>query len=498
MQKQDFKPNLLERALMFVSPPAALKRYTSRMLFGQLEKRFYDAASNTRRTDGWRTPATSGKSEVANAIHRLRNRARDLERNNSDSKKAIRAIVTNTIGTGIRPTPRSKKGAKESLKNAWANWAETNECDFDGQMTFYGLQRLIMQSISVSGETIILKKINKDKKATIPFQIQVIEPDYIDDRMLYQRLPNGSVVMNGVQYDKDGRLEGYWLYRSHPGDPYVVSVASDFYPVRDVIHIFFKERPGQHRGVPFGACSFIRSRDLDVFEDAEMIKQQISACMAAFITNGSDNTLAGMPNTATPTGPNIERLEPGTVQRLAYGEQITFSNPPTKEGYAEYVKTQKRGIASGYGTTYEAMTGDLSNVNFSSGRMGWLEFHREIVDWQENMLIPMLCHRVWDWFIDGCIIQGIVRNREAAQWTAPRREMIDPVKETSGLSLLVRNGFKSAPEVIRSLGYEPDDVLAEMQEWNKKTDDAKLQLDSNPAYDKTKVKPEINDAELSS
>jgi capsid protein len=58
-----------------------------------------------------------------------------------------------------------------------------------------------------------------------------------------------------------------------------------------VAHVFDKKRPGQIRGVTFLHPVMIRLRDLDIFQDASLRKQQISACFSAFIYNSTGDTL---------------------------------------------------------------------------------------------------------------------------------------------------------------------------------------------------------------
>jgi capsid protein len=135
-----------------------------------------------------------------------------------------------------------------------------------------------------------------------------------------------------------------------------------------------------------------------------------------------------------------------------------------------------RAIASSYGVTYEVLTGDLSNVNFSSGRMGWIEMQRQISDWQENVLIPA-CDKMWKWFCDGANLKGeISENYIPVSWTPPRREMIDPVKEIKGMSEEVRNGFTSWSDAVTSRGWDANELINELAREAKLFDDFKLML----------------------
>ena len=62
----------------------------------------------------------------------------------------------------------------------------------------------------------------------------------------------------------------------------------------------------------------------------------------------------------------------------------------------------------------------------------------------------------------------------------PAHSMIDPVKDGEALKREVRSGFKSWGEAVRELGRDPETVLEEVAEWNRKFDDAKVSFDSDP------------------
>jgi len=138
-------------------------------------------------------------------------------------------------------------------------------------------------------------------------------------------------------------------------------------------------------------------------------------------------------------------------------------------------------VASVLGITYEALTSDYSQVNFSSARMAWLEFQRTIDVWRWHMLIPQACSGVWNWFLEAAAVAGEYDGKGiSVEWTAPRREMIDPVSETKATVSQIRAGLKSLSEAVRESGYEPDDTFDEIEKDNKAIDEKSLVLDSDP------------------
>jgi capsid protein len=159
---------------------------------------------------------------------------------------------------------------------------------------------------------------------------------------------------------------------------------------------------------------------------------------------------------------------------------VTFGTPPSVGGHADYVKSVLRAIAIGYDLTYEALTGDLSNVNFSSGRMGRLDLKQIVKGYQDNLLIPQFCQPVWNWFIEACALVGEKTDGVTVEWTAPRWEYLDPVKEANGNAIQVRNGEKTLPQLIKETGRDPKQHVQEISEFNKLLDELGVQLDSDP------------------
>lgn len=471
--------NFIDNIISVFNPQAALKRQRARMVMDILsdQKRKFDAAGRGRRTNGWPITDGSANTEMALSLVTLRARARDMVRNNSYAQSSIKKIVNNTVGTGILPQPVDTNSARvKKFKKLWREWAETKACDFNGKLTFYGIQRLVMRAVAESGEAIILKR----RTGKFKLQLQVLEGDYLDHSKDMKQIAGGGRITQGVEYDKDDQIVAYWIFDGHPGE--WGNYSSSRRPADDVIHVYELLRPGQARGIPFGISSLLRLKDYDDYEDAEVVRQKIAACFAAFVQD-ADPSLS----TGDTEADMLEKLEPGVIEHLPPGKTIEFASPPTTNNYDNFSRKILQGIAQGYGITYEAMTGDLSNVNFSSGRMGWLEMSRQIQDWQYHMLIPQFCDQALEWFMEVSTIgRGFSQGDMYVTWTPPRREMIDPAKETTAIKDQIRTGIKSWAEAVREQGFDPDEMIEEIKAYNAKLDAAKIILESDARQD---IKP---------
>jgi capsid protein len=145
--------NFLDRAIGLVAPGTALRRAQARAGLAMLA-RSYEGARIGRRTDGWVVAGTSANAEIGTAIARLRERTRDLVRNNPYAAKAVQAVVSNLVGTGIMPRARGVDAVvNDQADTLWARFAEA--CDADGLTDFSGLQALIVRTLVESGECLV-------------------------------------------------------------------------------------------------------------------------------------------------------------------------------------------------------------------------------------------------------------------------------------------------------------------------------------------------------
>lgn len=475
--RDELRVSWWDRFLISFAPNWGLRRVQARAK-AQLMARHYEAAQGGRRTSGWMRSSSDANAANRPALVALRELSRDLRRNNGWAKRGVQVIVNNTIGWGIMPKPagRSRARSKTAIQ-LWNEWADSTACDFDGRLNFYGLQRLALETIVESGEVIILRQPSPD--LNIPMRLQVLEPDYLDHTRNGLPSSNGGQIIDGVEFDKLGRRVAYWLFTSHPGSQRLATggYGSTRVPADKVLHIYRVDRPGQVRGVPWLASAITRMKDLDDFEDAELMQQKVAACFGAFVTD--------MDGTSSPVGKKddgndrIEHLAPGHIAYLPPGKTVTFAQPPRAQDGSFSTRVLRRIFVS-LGVPYEEGTGDYSQINYSSARMARLAHWQNVGEWREHLIIPQLCNGVWDWAMQGLQELEGWTDRPSAQWAAPPMPILEPDKEGLAYQRMVRNGLLTLPQAIRELGYDPIEQLDEIQATNADLDARGIILDIDP------------------
>jgi len=160
--------------------------------------------------------------------------------------------------------------------------------------------------------------------------------------------------------------------------------------------------------------------------------------------------------------------------------------PASDAGYKDFVYVQLMAIAAGCILPYEILAGDLSQVNYSSIRLGLVEYQRFVKILQTQIVIPLLCRRVWKWFVEAAILAGeIPPGVYPCKWILPEREEIDRQTAVDAASKAVRCGFTSRQDEVTAAGKDPDEVLAEIVADLEALDAAGITLDTDPRHPET-------------
>lgn len=230
----------------------------------------YDGAGHGKRLGNWYPSTASINSLLASNLATLRTRSHDIVRKNPYANNALEAIISNCIGTGIKPQSKAKNAKfRAQIQDLWLRW--TDESDAAEVCDFYGLQALVLRSVIECGECFVRIKIDK-KNATVPLRLQILEAEHLDasrDGIL----ANGNVIRSGIEFNKNGKRVAYYLYKEHPGDSYLCTNESIRLPANEILHIFRPLRPGQIRGEPWLSNVLLKLHELDQYEDAELVRK---------------------------------------------------------------------------------------------------------------------------------------------------------------------------------------------------------------------------------
>lgn len=476
------KPNWLDRTIAFVAPAAATRRVMARTAFKGLSRK-YDGAGRGRLTENWKTAGTSADAEIGQALPLLRARHRDLVRNNPHARKAVTVWKNNIVGAGIMARSNSGDEDLDRLTDdLWDEWVKT--ADADGQLDLYGLQELAVGIMVEGGEALVRRRLRPARDGQrVPLQLQVMEGDHLDHGKSGDGA-TGRTAVQGVEFDTEGRRYAYWLFRNHPGNGWLSSprkFESVPVPAGEVVHLYRKERT-QTRGVPWGSSVITNIRDVDDYDVAEIIRKKIEACVVAIVTGAEEGEEGIAPSSVVDAdGRPVEKFEPGLIAYSHGGKDVKFNSPSAVGGYTDYRRTGLQSISAGYLVPYELLTGDLSEVNFTSARVGLVEFRRLVDTVQWLTVIPMLLNRIRGWFCEAAYLAGeLPVPFVPCEWNPPAFESVNPIDDANAELIEMRSGTLTWDEAVSRRGRNPDDVMAETVARLKKFDKHELIFDSDP------------------
>lgn len=456
----------------------------------------YEAARSSRRLAKWQPTAAHINAILQCHGPRLRDRTRDLVRNNGYIRSAVETFCANAVGPGI--VPNSMSSQKAALRQLWQDW--TDFADADGLTDLYGQQDMIVQGMLEAGEIFARRRPRRPEDGLpVPLQVQLIEADQLpieDNRIL----PTGNEVRCGIEFDRIGRRVAYHFLRRHPGDTTAVLAGFDMretvrVPASEVAHIYRPRRPGQIRGEPEFVAALVKAFIFDAYDDAELDRKKVAALFAAFITEElpEDAPAGGDPMAEDEDdgadGTRNLYLEPATIQKLRAGESITFSAPADVGGsYEAFQYRVLLAICAALGVPYQAVTGDLTKVSFASIRSGTVEFRQRLKRFQHNVLVYQFCRPVWRWFLDAAVLSGATDMPGYARdplpwrrvlWQPPKLAWVDPLKDIQAEVMAIEKGLKSRQMSILEAGDDPEEVDRQRAEDMER--EKRLGLRSAPA-----------------
>jgi len=448
-------------------------------------KSSYKAANRTRKQNkDWGSNNLGPNSAILDSNQTARNRAREAIRDNPHAQAGLEAYVSNLVGSGIVPRWKNSE-----LQDLWDKWVI--ECDFDDCLDFCGLETLATTALISAGECFVRARYIDDPKAVVPLRLQLLESDICEDATSHT--PDGNRKTLGIEFDHSGKRLSYWMYPDHPGELNQNSHHLTIpIPAREIAHLYRPTRPGQVRGMTWLATIIEKLYELERYEDAELKRKKFAASITAFITTPVEtgDDLFGSDEGQDDDGNQIRGITPGGAYYGDPGEEFNLSQPAEVGSTTiDWVKQQLRDISMGYGVSYEMMSGDLSDVNYTSLRFGLSQFRRKCEQIQKNILIHKFCRKIGRWFVEAAVLSGKIdipdfwdnpEEHTPEEWRAPGWEGVDQFKDAMADMLEVRAGFATLSEKIVERGEDPRTTLERIKAERETLLEMEITLDSNP------------------
>lgn len=467
----------------------------------------YDGGGASR-TSGvlkaWNPIKSSAKSDINAHLDILRSRAADQVINTPIGSAAIATTTQYTVGAGLKVFPKIKykmldmepDEAEEWNKKASAEfdlWASSKLCDIRKRNNFYDLQEILYKAYMTDGDSFALFRRGYNENMPYTLRIQAIEGNRVSNPMgqdyygitgplsVEMLAPNGvNKIVNGVEVDKDGAVEAYWISNKVPYDPVEINRATNWTRIEafgqlvgkpNVLHICHDERPEQYRGVPYLAPVLTALKQVSRYADAELVAAIMRSFFTLFFTSTGNSSVAGdisgvlgastyEGEGADPQEPVVNASEyhlgPGTINALPKnidvksvgvdGGQATFDSFVT-----QFVKQ----ISASLNIPYEVLMKSFTS-SYSASRAALLQAWEQF-KLRRAWFTRDFCQPVYEmWLVEavatgrleapGFFSDPAIRFAYSnAEWYGPSMSILDPIKDVNGAALRIQYGL-STPE----------------------------------------------------
>lgn len=487
-------------------------------LFSQMQ-----GASMRGALELWKPSGGDANACTLDDLPLVRARSRDAAQNNPLAYVITRFMGDHVVGRGIKPQSRidaDRLGITEDQKQEWEGACEalfarqSDHADVTGQWDFGKLQRLIWESSFTGGDCFPVFPMVRGHGAPLGARIAVIEAEKVSTPL---NLFTNPRVHEGVQVDKWGRAEGYWISKGHPGSTGINALDSlkyTFWPKRrgrlkrlNILQVMRPARARQARGVPALAPALPLIDQVAQYIDSTLLAAEVQTRLSFFIRSNADPDALAASIVAEPsTTVDYNKLtqfgaEPGSINLLHDGDEVQTVGSTHPHGFTDQFTVRLlRLIASITGAPYEVLFGDLSGANYSSLRGAFQNFKR-VLACEQDLLIPTLkaywFHVLHEGWLDGQLppvdFMSAPDEWARSMWIAPALGHVDPTKEIAAFKDAIEGNLMTHAEVISATGGDWEETFEQIAREKEKLAELGMKQEQPAASQEEAKEPDDGD-----
>lgn len=485
--------------LQGIEAPKQAPRGTARV-----EKRMYANAIPSRLNQGFPSYNSSADSELVNSLRNLRSRSRMLVRDSPYAKRAKRLIQNNVVGTGVR-LQATVMNARNSLnervntgiEGAFKHWMHGPRCHTGGELHFHDFERQLMGQVFEAGEVFVRMHRSKFGDSDVPLALELVEAERLVEGYASPTagtIPGNVQIRMGIEVDNFRRPVAYWIRDLHPGDVRMDVERTDSVervPASDIFHLRIIDRWPQTRGEPWLHAAAGKLQDMNGYSEAEIIGARAASNYLMTIESPEPPDTMG---DQQPDGDYDLGLQPGSVMRLTPGEKATFVSPNRPSTALDpFMRYMLREVAAGIDVSYEGLSMDYGQGNYSSMRIAMLT-DRDVWRALQQWYIRTFRHRLHLEWLQAAVLAKAIPEVDPQQYALDTKKFsaaimrprgwswIDPTKEVAAYQAAVKAGFTTVAAVIQQTGAGDDleDILVARADELETMKELKLAFDTSP------------------
>ena len=474
--------NLIDRTVSLFSPRRGMRRMRSRIMMA-MAGAYYGGSKKRRALSEWIVSGGDADSDIIPDLPTLRERSRDLVRNNPLACGAVNTKTTNIVGTGLILKCRINReilGLSEDAADEWERrteaewllWSDSTDCDVEDTLNFCQIQQLCFRSTLENGDVFVSTPMVADERRTYNLQLQLIEADRVCNA---DNAADSETLAGGVERKKFGgapvRLH---ILEGHPGNIYSknniwkkIDVRGRKTGRKNVLHLFHKIRVGQSRGVPDLAPVIETLKQMGRYSEAEISAAVISSFFTVFVKSdyggaeGLFRNLGPMEPTTDIGGKTSDKdfkMGSGAILDLAAGEDVAFANPNRpNQMFDQFVLAMSRQVGVALELPFEILVKHFT-ASYSAARAALLEAWKFYMG-RRKWITDDLCRPVYELWLTEAVSTGRIAapgylNGDAlikqawlgTEWIGPAKGAIDEQKEVGAAADRVELGVATLDE----------------------------------------------------
>lgn len=388
------------------------------------------------------------------SLGRVRALAREAMLTNPIVRKAGAAWVNGVVGSGSQLRVDCRR--RDLIESEWAKWGRT--VDVGGDLSWAGLERLIVRELLTSGEFLALIDRGRDGLRLRPLDAWRV---WIHKN---ERLRDGGVISMGVERDAGSRVTALHVQRGWTAPVSGVYRTGDTVrvPIENCVWVVNRQYAEQTRGIPLLGSVLERVNSLDDYETTELDRSVADARRVGFVVDGPDGQGAYDPDDVEE--PDVDGYDLVSLPSGAQFQNWTSDHPSPK--FADFTESVRSAIAAGTEALASfQITGDYSKTNFTSGRLARIDGEISFKQMREKIVRSVHDKIFREWLASGVVQVGGATMMDACdtavfQFSAPPH--IQPREQAAANETNLKLRLKSRSEIITEEGRDPVRVFAEI------------------------------------
>tara|TARA_Y100000593_G_scaffold83521_2_gene157518 strand:- start:20010 stop:21701 length:1692 start_codon:yes stop_codon:yes gene_type:complete len=520
----------------------------------------FDGASRfEKQIAGWVPPLQSADLDMLPDKEMLDARARDLGRNDAYVQSGANTHKDSIVGgfymLNAKPSWEvlgfDEEWAEEFQKEVeqkFTLWAESpqNWVDASRENDFTGLIRLAVGVSVYAGEVLATVEWPKQQAREFNTAIQMIDTDRLCTPGQLEYEPR---IRGGIRHDAYGAPMSAFIRTTHPADyRYDFSSPRFFKEVKwrkpwgraQVLYFREQQRVGQTRAVADISAGLREIAITRKFRDVTLQKAVLAATYAATIeselpssavyeqlgaANGDQSYADGTIDYAQSflsavneyVGASKNMLIDGVkIPHLFPGTKLQFQNAADPKGVGQdFEQSLLRYVARALGVSYEELSGDFTNTNYSSARAAMANTWK-FMQSRKRIVADAFANSIYRLWLEEAINKNRIASFPASQaemlytngyqnlmfdalcnadWIGAARGQIDELKETQAAVLRIKYGLSTHEDELARLGKDWRKTYAQLERERKERDARGIELQEDNSVNAASGSPRESESD---